>query len=130
MGERFAKSVFLVAGIYGVAIVAPEYFLELRYGQDYPPAVTHPEFFYGFVGLCLVFQVLFLVIASNPLRYRPLMLIGVAEKVSFTTPCVVLYLQGKLPGIVLFFSLTDLVWAALFLIAYRLTPAAMASRNK
>ena len=48
---KFARIVFLVAGIYGLLVVAPQYFLEARIGRDTPPAITHPEFFYGFVGV-------------------------------------------------------------------------------
>src|SRR5438067_7973160 len=115
----FPRPTFLLAGIYGIIIVAPEYFLETRYGQDQPPAITHPEFFYGFVGVCLVFQILFLVIASDPVRYRPMMLVGVLEKISFFTPAVILHLQGRLNTLVTGFALTDFIWAMLFFIAYR-----------
>src|SRR5262245_63460257 len=48
---KFARIVFLVAGIYGLLVVAPQYFLEAKIGRDTPPPITHPEFFYGFVGV-------------------------------------------------------------------------------
>jgi len=118
----FPRLTFLLAGIYGILVVAPEYFLETRYGQDHPPAITHAEFFYGFVGVCLVFQILFLVIASDPVRFRPIMLIGVLEKISFFVPAAVLYLQGRLNPLVMFFAFTDFIWAALFIAAYLQTP--------
>jgi len=41
------------AGIYGIAVIAPQYFMEAQVGRDYPPAITHPEYFYGFVGVGL-----------------------------------------------------------------------------
>ena len=47
---RYAKWVFLLAGITGVLMVIPPYFLEQRFGQDNPPPVNHPEFYYGFFG--------------------------------------------------------------------------------
>ena len=52
-------------------ITTPNYFLETRLGEDYPPAITHPEFFYGFVGTCLAWQLAYLLIATDPVRYRP-----------------------------------------------------------
>jgi len=119
---KLARYVFVLAGIYGILIVAPEYFMEIRYGQECPPAITHPEFYYGFVGLCLVFQLLFLVIAANPIRFRPIMLIAVAEKLCFTIPCIILSAQQRIPDLVLYFSISDLVWAMLFLFAYLKTP--------
>ena len=56
---RFARWVFLISGIYGVLVLAPQYFLEQRLSRDYPPALTHPELYYGFIGTALAFQVLF-----------------------------------------------------------------------
>ena len=43
-------------------------------GQKDPPLITHPGFYYGFVGCALAWQVAFCFIATNPVRYRPLML--------------------------------------------------------
>ena len=47
---KFAKIIFLVAGIYGVLVLAPIYFMESTIGRQTPPAITHPEYFYGFLG--------------------------------------------------------------------------------
>lgn len=48
---KFAKRVFSVAGLYGVIVIVPMYFAEGRIGRDHPPAITHPEFYYGFLGV-------------------------------------------------------------------------------
>jgi hypothetical protein len=69
---RFARRTFLLAGISGVLMVAPLYFEE-RFVADFAPAINHPEFYDGFAGLCLAWQLMFLVIASDPIRYRPAM---------------------------------------------------------
>ena len=79
---RFAKIVFLVAGIYGSLILAPLYFMENTIGRQTPPAITHPEYFYGFLGAGLAWQVLFLVLSTDPVRYRTMILPSVLEKVS------------------------------------------------
>jgi hypothetical protein len=42
---RFAKIVFLIAGIYGLLVLTPLYFLEGTIGRQTPPAITHPDFF-------------------------------------------------------------------------------------
>jgi len=63
-GDRsvtFARRVFAAAGIYGVLVLAPQYFMEGRIGRDFPPPITHPEHFYRFIGVALAWQVLFLV---------------------------------------------------------------------
>src|SRR5258708_968085 len=70
---HFAKRVFLLAGAAGILLVAPGYFLERWAGGFDPPAVNHPEFYYGFVGIVLVFQFLYLLIAPDPSRFRPVM---------------------------------------------------------
>jgi hypothetical protein len=57
----FAKRVFFLAGVYGILALTPMYFLEARLGRDFPPPITHPEHFYGFVGVALAWQVLFAV---------------------------------------------------------------------
>jgi hypothetical protein len=82
---RFAKILFLVAGIYGLLILAPLYFMENRIGQQPPPEITHPEYFYGFLGAGLVWQVLFLLLSTDPVRYRPMILPSFLEKVASST---------------------------------------------
>ena len=47
---RFARLTFLIAGIYGLVVMLPQYFLEAKTGRDFPPAITHPEFFYGLLA--------------------------------------------------------------------------------
>jgi hypothetical protein len=115
---RFARRVFTMAAIYGILVLAPQYFLEAQIGRDYPPPITHPEHFYGFVGVALAWQFAFLLIGRDPARYRPLMPIAVLEKLAFGVPAVVLYLQGRLHVHVLGAGLLDLVLGALFAISY------------
>ena len=118
---RFARRVFFIAGIYGLLVLAPQYFLEAKTGQDFPPAITHPEYYYGFVGVGLAFQVLFLVIARDPVRHRAAMIPAVLEKATFGVAAVALYLQGRIPSVVLGFALVDLLLGALFVVAYAKT---------
>jgi hypothetical protein len=51
-------------------------------GQKDPPPITHPGLFYGFVGVALVWQVVFIIVATDRVRYRPLMIPSILEKVS------------------------------------------------
>src|SRR5258706_15256646 len=87
---RFAKIVFNVAGIYGLLVLPPHYFMEAKIGQEHPPAITHPELFYGFVSVALAWQVAFLIIARDPVRYRLIMLPGILEKWGFAAGGIVL----------------------------------------
>lgn len=115
---RFAKIVFLVAGIYGVLVLAPLYFLEGRVGREQPPAITHPDFYYGFVGVALAWQVLFLVLSTDPPRYRAMILPSILEKMSYGIALVVLYLQHRVAWSVVAIGSPDWVFMVLFLAAY------------
>jgi hypothetical protein len=115
---KFARLVFLIAGIYGLIVVAPQYFLEAKIGRDTPPAITHPEFFYAFVGVTVAWQVLFLVLARDPVRYRPMMLVGVLEKIGFPIAIAILYAQNRVAPMIVVAATIDLILGVLFLIAY------------
>ena len=119
---RFAKWVFLLAGLYGVAVLVPMYFTEVRYGRDHPPPVARPEFYYGFAGVALAFQAVFLLIAADPVRYRPVMLPAVLEKASFVAAVAVLYPAGRAPAVMAAAAALDGMWGVLFVIAYLRTP--------
>jgi hypothetical protein len=115
---RFAKIVYTVAGLYGLLVLLPQYFLEEKTGRDFPPAITHPEYYYGFVGVALAWQVLFLILAREPLRYRPMMLPSILEKLGFGVAVIPLYLLGRVGATMLAAAIIDLVLATLFVAAY------------
>lgn len=118
---KFAKRVFGIGGIYGVLVLLPQYFMEGKVSADNPPAITHPEYFYGFIGVGLAWQILFLVIARDPIRYRLAMLPATLEKLTFCGATVILYLQHRLALQVFVFGLIDLAFAALFIMAFVVT---------
>ena len=120
---KFAKIVFWIAAIYGVLVITPLYFLFDMIGRQDPPPITHPGFFYGFVGVALAWQIAFFVIASDPIRLRPMMVPSIVEKVTYGVAIVVLYLQQRIPKPDLIFGVGDLVLAMLFLIAFSKTKA-------
>jgi hypothetical protein len=119
---KFAKRVFLAAGIYGLIVLLPMYFMEEKTGRDFPPPITHPEYYYGFVGVTAAWQVLYLFISTDPIRYRPLMIPPMLAKTSFVVACTILYLQQRLSGVTLGASMIDLALVILFIIAYLKTP--------
>lgn len=121
---RFAQRVFLAAGVYGLLLMPLMYFQERRFGRDYPPPITHPEFYYGFVGVVLAWQIAFLVIAYDPRRFRPLMIPAMLEKFLFVLAIGALLLAGRgaeLAKFIPFAALLDLVLGVLFVIAWRKT---------
>ena len=119
---KFAKVVLWIAGIWGVLVITPLYFLFDQIGRNDPPPITHPGFFYGFAGVALAWQIAFFFIATDPARYRPLLIPSVFEKFSYGATVVVLILQGRLHASDFVFGGADLLFGVLFVIAYFKTP--------
>lgn len=115
---KFAKVVFLVAGIYGLIVLLPMYFLEAQTGRDYPPPITHPEYYYGFIGVGVAWQLAFLVISRDPVRFRPLMIPSIVEKASFGIAVAVLYMQQRVSSFMLGAAMADSLLGVLFVLAF------------
>ena len=94
------------------------YFLEARISEDHPPAITHPEFFYGFVGVTLAWQIAFLIIGQDPVRHRPLMLAGVVEKVTFFIAAWWLFAKDRIEPMIVGFATFDMVLGILFFMSW------------
>ena len=115
---KFAKIVFWIAAIYGMMVITPLYFIFDKIGQQDPPPITHPGFYYGFAGVALAWQIAFIFIAKDPARLRPIMIPSVLEKLSFGIAIIVLYMQHRVHPADLGFAGIDLLFAVLFLIAF------------
>ncbi len=115
---KFAKVVFWIAGIWGVLVITPLYFMFDVISRNDPPAITHPGFFYGFAGAALAWQIAFFFIAMDPVRYRPLMIPSIFEKLSYGAAVVILVLQGRMHRSDLVFGAVDLFLGAMFVISY------------
>lgn len=120
---RFAKTVFWIAAIWGLLILTPLYFLFDSIGRNNPPPITHPDFFYGFVGVALAWQLAFIIIARDPARFRPLMIPSIFEKLSYSVAVFVLVLQRRVHRPALAFGSVDLLFGILFVFSYFKTPA-------
>lgn len=126
LGPTFAKRVFLIAGLYGLVVLLPQYLIEL----GLPAPIAQPEHFYGFVGVALTWQLVFLLVSRDVRRYRPLMLVGVLEKLSFGLPVVILYAADRVSAGVLAAAAIDLALGALFVVAFIASrPAVSGSGN-
>lgn len=116
---KTTRLIFALAALYGMTVLLLGLFGEERFNAAMPPAITHPEFYYGFHGVALVFQFLFVLIAIDPVRYRPLMLLAVLEKLAFFVPALWLYDSGRLmEGGAFYGAMIDGVWALLFVLAW------------
>jgi len=112
---KLAKWIFLIAGILGLLSTIPLTFAEKMMG------VKQPEFYYGFVFLNICWQILYLFLSSDPVRYRPMMIPAFLAKASGTVVLIWLYLQGRVSGQWLAIGAVDGVFAILFLVAFLAT---------
>jgi len=123
----FAQRVFQFAGIYGLAVLLPQLLIEVlptefvkqQLGEEVVPGAVHPEHFYGFIGVATAWQLAFLIIALDPARYRLIIIPGILEKLSFGVAGLALFAVGRLAATTTIFGVIDLIWAALFFVAFR-----------
>ena len=115
---RFAKIAFWVAGIWGLLAIPPLYFMFSTIGRMDPPEITHPGFYYGFVGVALAWQIAFLVIAQDPVRFRPMMIPSIVEKFTYGPAIAILVMQGRTNRRDLVFAATDTILGILFVVVW------------
>jgi hypothetical protein len=126
---RFTRIVFRLAGAWGLLVLVPLYFMLDVVGRQDPPAINHPEYYYGFLGVALAWQLAFFVIGADPARFRPMMLPAMVEKFGHVAAMTVLHLRGQLRLGQLMFQMPDLVWGVLFVSAYLATRPASADSS-
>jgi hypothetical protein len=114
----FARYVFAIAGGLGLLILLPMYFLEGALALRFPPANNHPEHYYAFIGVAAAFQFVYLTIARDPVRFRPIMPWGAVGKLSFVVSSHVLWLEGRAGFTQAAATWLDAILAMLFLVAW------------
>jgi hypothetical protein len=114
----FAKYVFTGAGLWGFAVLAPLFFLVDITGRPYAAPTDYPHFFYGFLAVAMAWQVAFLVIGSNPVRFRLLMIPGFIEKAGYVTAVAVLHGQGRISAADAGTAIPDSLLLVLFVVAF------------
>jgi hypothetical protein len=81
----------------------------------------------AFAFTALAFQIVFWIVGGDPVRHRPVMLAGVAEKLAFGVPALAFAASGRAEAAVAIFALIDLVLGLGFTLAWRATPASRGS---
>jgi len=118
----FPRRVFFWGGVWGLAVLVPQFFLEAKMGELFPPPTNHAEQYYGFLAVTVAWQVAYLVMSRDPVRFRPLMPVGAACKLLFVATLAALWATGRLSAAAAAGAAPDLVLALLFLAAWRKTP--------
>lgn len=123
-GLKAAKYIFGAAGIYGTALLLPRLntWGERYSDKDWAPVPKEaPVYYYGFVSGALTWQLAFLLMARDPIKYRDLMPIAMLEKFVFVGSCAMLAWQGRLQPTMKIAAVVDGTLGALFVAAYALT---------
>jgi hypothetical protein len=118
---KFARFVFIGAGIWGILLLTALYIAAGTIERQHVSLLADPQFFYGFMAVTMAWQFAFLVIGSDPARYRPLMLPSMVEKFFYLMTIAVLYLQGRITAADALANTPDLVLGVLFVIAFAKT---------
>jgi hypothetical protein len=120
---RFAKIVFWIASVWGILVLTPLYFMFDTIGRQVPPALTHPQYYFGFLGVAFAWQIAFFLIARDPTRFRPMIIPSVIEKLTYVGAVTVLYLQRRMTPAEASSALPDAILAVLFVISFVKTRA-------
>ena len=115
---KHSRRILIGGAVYGLVVLIPQYFMEAKIGQDNPPPITHPEYFYGFIGVATAWQVAFLFMAINPVKYRAMFIPAMLEKASFGVAAIGLKLTREVPALILLGGIVDLVFVGLFAFAW------------
>jgi hypothetical protein len=116
--QTFARRVFFWGGIYGIAVLLPQYVQDEKIGRLITTPLAYPEQFYGFVGTALAWQFVFLLIARDVVRFRIFMLPAIAEKLLFSVPVFVLFAMNRVPGLTAAAAGLDFLLGLLFIAAW------------
>lgn len=98
---RFARIVFIVAGIWGILVLTPLFFLIDVTGRHYAPPSMYPQFFYGFLSVAIAWQIAGCLggvarPGAGHLFYR-----GIREESDVTSeliPCVLDVIEQRVDG--------------------------------
>ncbi len=116
---KHSRRILIGGGLYGLIVLVPQYFMEAQIGKDTPPEITHPEYFYGFIGVAIAWQVAFLLMAINPVKYRLMFIPAMLEKLGFGAGAIGLALTREgIPRLIVLGGIVDLVFVGLFAFAW------------
>ena len=118
---KFSRIVFITAGVWGLAVLVPFYGLVDISGRHYAVPIEYPQFFWGFFAVALAWQVAFLLIGSDPARFRPLMPVAMLEKFGFVATQLLLYGRGRIVAADAASAVPDFVLGVCFVAAFVVT---------
>jgi len=98
-------------------------------GRPYAPPADYPHFFYGFLSVTMAWQIAFLIIGSNPVRFRLLMIPAIFEKFSYIVTLAILHSHARISTPDAMTGVPDVVLGLLFIAAFAKTPRESSGRS-
>jgi hypothetical protein len=126
---KFARLTFLIAGVWGLCIVTPLYFLHDTIAQQHPSLLVDPQFFYSFLAVTIPWQLAFLTIGLDPMRLRGMMIPAMMEKFGYVLTITVLWTTGRAPLLDGLTAVPDGLIGVFFVIAFMKVGDAAAARR-
>ena len=118
---KFARVVFVAAGIWGFLVLTPMFFLLGTIGRMRASPITSPEFFYGFLAVAMAWQCAFFVIGGDPVRLRAMMIPAVVEKFGYVMTMAILLVEHRVAAIDAVVAAPDAFLGILFVVAFAKT---------
>jgi hypothetical protein len=125
----FARLAYLIAGLWGVIVIALGYASYISGTDQGLVAIARPEIVHGFFLLAMPWQLLFIVISRDPARYYAIMPITVLEKLPFAAVTLAMFAKAQVSPMMGFFGAMDGLFGVMFCVAYWLTRRAAAAEN-
>ena len=120
---RLIPRLWIGAGCVGISILLlPLFFLLDVTGRRSPSPTEYPQFFYGFLLVTMAWQIAFLIIGSDPVRFRLLMIPSIIEKFGYVLTLTVLYLHARVSSTDAMAAAPDSLLGILFVAAFARTP--------
>jgi hypothetical protein len=118
MQARTVRRVFLAAAGSGALSLGPFFALESKVASAAGGLLVHPDHYYGFLVVALVWQAAFWMIATDVQRFRPLIPIAATEKLGYAVMLFALWVAGRTDTAILFVAAIELAWGAAFVACF------------
>ena len=117
---KLAKYTYLVAGVFGLILVVPAaYAAMVDSSEAMPDPIGAGLFLYGYISQFVAWQLLYFILAADPIRLRPMMVPAFLAELTAPLNSAWLYFYGVPPWFVL--TIVFLAFATLFLVSYHRT---------
>lgn len=131
MDKDWIRRLFILAGFYdGILAVAFLFFAGSIFQWFGVEAPNHPSYVKFPALLLLIFAAMFFRVASDPVKNRDLILYGVGLKVAYSGTAFWYQITQGIPFMWIPWAWADLVFLALFLLAWKSLAPVAGAENK